>query len=106
MTLTRFVLARQRAHPEASGDFTQLVSAIATACKAISAAVRKAGLVGLFGLQGGAANASGDAQKKLDVIANDIVGRERRGERRASAAASAARALRERCASAARAPRG
>jgi len=84
MTLTRFVLARQRAHPEASGDFTQLVSAIATACKAISAAVRKAGLVGLFGLQGGAANASGDAQKKLDVIANDIVRRARRAESGAS----------------------
>ena len=44
MTLTRFLLAEQRKHPSASGDLTQLMNAISTAVKAISTAVRKAGI--------------------------------------------------------------
>ena len=47
MTLTRFVLAEQRKCPEATGDLTQLVNSISTAVKAISSAVRKAGIAKL-----------------------------------------------------------
>ena len=73
-TLTRFILQRQRAHPEASGDFTLVLTALATAFKAISSAVRRAGLLSLLGAQrGGGANASGDVQKKLDVLSNEIM---------------------------------
>merc|ERR1719326_770081 len=41
------------------------------ACKATSRACAKAGIADLFGLAG-EQNASGDDQKKLDVLSNDI----------------------------------
>ena len=48
MTLTRFLLAEQRKFPEATGDLTQLMTAILTAVKAISSAVRRAGFSQLY----------------------------------------------------------
>jgi fructose-1,6-bisphosphatase I len=71
MTLTRFLLAEQRKHPEATGDLTQLMTAILTAVKAISSAVRKAGMFGLYGMAG-QTNTTGDDVKKLDVLSNDL----------------------------------
>jgi fructose-1,6-bisphosphatase I len=47
MTMTRYVLAEQRKHPHATGDLTQLLNAILTAVKAVSSAVRKAGMASL-----------------------------------------------------------
>lgn len=47
MTMTRFLLAEQRKHVGASGDLTQLINAILVAVKAISSAVRKAGIARL-----------------------------------------------------------
>ncbi|PIO67420.1 hypothetical protein TELCIR_10832 [Teladorsagia circumcincta] len=47
MTLQRFVLAEQKNHPEASGDFTNLLTSLLTAVKAISSATQKAGLAQL-----------------------------------------------------------
>lgn len=47
MTLQRFVLAEQRNHPEASGDFTNLLTSLLTAVKAIASATQKAGLAQL-----------------------------------------------------------
>ena len=47
MTLTRFVLNEQRKIPGASGDLTQLLNAICCAIKAVSSAVRKAGMAQL-----------------------------------------------------------
>lgn len=47
MTLTRFVLAEQKNHPSASGDLSQLLTCIQTAIKAVSSAVRKAGIAQL-----------------------------------------------------------
>lgn len=44
MTLTRFVLTEQKKHPEATGILSQLLNAILTSIKAVSAAVRRAGL--------------------------------------------------------------
>lgn len=44
ITLTRFVLAEQRKIPSATGDLTQLLNSIQTAVKAVSSAVRKAGI--------------------------------------------------------------
>lgn len=70
ITLTRFILTEQRKHPAASGDFTLLMSSIALACKATAVAVKKAGLAGLYGIEG-VVNVQGESQKKLDVIAND-----------------------------------
>ena len=47
MTLTRFVLAEQRKIPGATGELTQLLTAIQTSVKAVSSAVRKAGIAKL-----------------------------------------------------------
>ncbi|XP_023226853.1 fructose-1,6-bisphosphatase 1-like isoform X1 [Centruroides sculpturatus] len=71
MTLTRFVLAEQRKIPGATGDFTQLLSTILTAVKAVSTAVRKAGIAKLYGIAG-QTNVQGEEVKKLDVLANDL----------------------------------
>lgn len=47
MTLTRFVMAEQRNVPGATGELTQLLNALQTSVKAVSSAVRKAGIAKL-----------------------------------------------------------
>ncbi|KAK2705600.1 hypothetical protein QYM36_015853 [Artemia franciscana] len=47
MTLTRYILEEQRKHKTATGDLTQLLTAIQAAVKAVSSAVRKAGIAKL-----------------------------------------------------------
>ncbi len=69
VTLTRFILEEQRRHPEAAGDLTIIMTSIQTACKVIASAVRKAGIAGLYGMEG-AVNVQGEDVKKLDVVAN------------------------------------
>lgn len=83
MTLGRWILGVQKKYPDAKGDLTQLLFSITTACKTISMAVRRAGIVKMyifyksislkfsFGLSG-TTNTTGDSQKKLDVIANEL----------------------------------
>jgi len=71
MTLTRFLLAEQRRYPSATGDLTQLMTAIMTAVKAISSAVRRAGIAQLYGISGNT-NVQGEEVKKLDVLSNDL----------------------------------
>ncbi|ESN95315.1 hypothetical protein HELRODRAFT_114723 [Helobdella robusta] len=71
MTLTRFLLAEQRKHPSATGDLTQLINAILTAIKAISSAVRRAGIAQLYGITGNS-NVQGEEVKKLDVLSNEL----------------------------------
>ncbi|OWF39037.1 fructose-1,6-bisphosphatase 1-like isoform X2 [Mizuhopecten yessoensis] len=71
ITLTRYVLAEQKKHPDATGDFTQLINFIQTAVKAVSSAVRKAGIHKLYGISG-STNVTGDEVKKLDVLSNDL----------------------------------
>jgi fructose-1,6-bisphosphatase I len=46
------------------------MNSISLACKIIASAVRKAGIAGLYGLDG-STNSTGDDVKKLDIIAND-----------------------------------
>lgn len=72
MTLTRWILAEQKKYaPTGSGDFTQLLSSLQTAVKAVSAAVRRAGISGMFGVAGNV-NVQGEEVKKLDVLANEL----------------------------------
>jgi len=71
ITLTRYILTEQKKHVEATGDLSLILSAIATACKTITAAVRRVGLVGLLGMHG-SINTSGDDVKKLDILSNEI----------------------------------
>jgi len=71
MTLTRFVLQEQQKFKHATGDLSQLLNSIQTACKAISSAVRKAGIAQLYGIAG-ETNVQGEVVKKLDVLSNDM----------------------------------
>lgn len=70
ITLTRFLLAEsKRLH--STGDFALLLNSIQLAVKVIAAATHKAGIANLYGLAGNE-NSSGDEQKKLDVLSNDV----------------------------------
>lgn len=71
ITLTRFVMEEGR-KAKGTGELTQLLNSICTAVKAISSAVRKAGLANLYGIAG-STNVTGDQVKKLDVLSNDMV---------------------------------
>ncbi|KAM7323073.1 hypothetical protein ACRRTK_018578 [Alexandromys fortis] len=70
-TLTRFVMEEGR-KAGGTGEMTQLLNSLCTAVKAISSAVRKAGIAQLFGIAG-STNVTGDQVKKLDVLSNDLV---------------------------------
>ncbi|HHQ43000.1 MAG TPA: class 1 fructose-bisphosphatase [Chromatiales bacterium] len=71
-SLTQFIIEEQRRIPGATGDFTSLLNDIVTACKVIANAVSKGGLIGVLGTAG-SENVQGETQKKLDVIANDVL---------------------------------
>ncbi|KYN37751.1 Fructose-1,6-bisphosphatase 1 [Trachymyrmex septentrionalis] len=71
MTLTRFMLAEQRKAPTATGDLTQLLNSIQTAIKAVSSAVRKAGIANMYGIAGNT-NIQGEEVKKLDILSNEL----------------------------------
>lgn len=74
ITLTRFLLQERSQFKEATGSFAMLLQSVALACKVISNATRKAGLSNLFGAAANQTqNTSGDQQKKLDVLANDVM---------------------------------
>ncbi|XP_040844807.1 fructose-1,6-bisphosphatase 1 [Ochotona curzoniae] len=70
-TLTRFVMEEGR-KAGGTGEMTQLLNSLCTAVKAISSAVRKAGIAHLYGIAG-STNVTGDQVKKLDVLSNDLV---------------------------------
>ena len=70
ITLTRHILAAQSKVPEATGELTILMASIQLACKVISTAVRKAGISGLYGLEG-SVNVQGEEVKKLDILSHD-----------------------------------
>ncbi|XP_020827372.1 fructose-1,6-bisphosphatase isozyme 2 [Phascolarctos cinereus] len=70
-TLTRFVMEKGR-QAKGTGELTQLLNSMLTAIKAISSAVRKAGLAHLYGIAG-TLNVTGDEVKKLDVLSNSLV---------------------------------
>ncbi|XP_072038306.1 fructose-1,6-bisphosphatase 1-like [Amphiura filiformis] len=71
MTLTRFMLEEQTRCEGATGEMTQLLNSLVTAIKAIANAVKRAGIAKLMGIAG-STNTTGDEQKKLDVLSNDL----------------------------------
>ncbi len=71
-TLTQFIIEEQRRIPGATGDFTSLLNDILTACKKISCAVNRGGLIGILG-SAESENVQGETQKKLDIISNDVM---------------------------------
>src|SRR5438105_14459124 len=71
ITLTQFLVGRQQQNL-INADLRLLLETIARACKAISTRVNKGALAdGLGGA--GTDNAQGEAQKKLDVLSNEIL---------------------------------
>lgn len=71
MTLTRWLLAEEKKQPEDSADLTQLISAILTAVKSISSAVRRSGISHMFGIAG-STNIQAQLMSKLNDISNDL----------------------------------
>ena len=71
ISLTRFLIEEQRAG-RINPDLRLLIEVVARACKTISIAVGKGALGGVLG-EAGTGNIQGEAQKKLDVIANDVL---------------------------------
>ena len=71
VTLTQFLIEQQRAG-RVSADLRLLLEVVARAVKAISVNVSKGALAGVLG-EAGTDNVQGEAQKKLDVIANEIL---------------------------------
>ena len=71
-TLERFILDSERAHPDATGELTNLLYDIALAAKLIGAQIRRAGLVNILGAAG-TINVQDEEQQKLDVYANETM---------------------------------
>lgn len=72
ITLTQFLIEEQRAHGSIEPDLRLLLEVVARACKRISIAVGKGALGGVLG-DAGTQNVQDEAQKKLDVLSNDIL---------------------------------
>lgn len=70
-TLGEFIIDKQDDFQYSSGELSRLLSAIRLASKVVNREVNKAGIADITGAFG-AVNVQGEAQQKLDVIANDI----------------------------------
>lgn len=72
MTLVRHIIAEEHRHTGTTGEFSALLEQVAFAGKLLAREINRAALAGQLGTVG-RENATGDAQKKLDVIGNDIM---------------------------------
>jgi fructose-1,6-bisphosphatase I len=72
ITLDRFILEEQQTSPGATGELSLLLMRFGVAAKRIASALSRAGLTGALGAAG-SSNVSGEDQKKLDVVANEIL---------------------------------
>ncbi|MFV8280726.1 class 1 fructose-bisphosphatase [Christiangramia marina] len=70
-TLGEFIIENQKDFPYAKGELSALLSSIKLAGKLVNQQINKAGLAEILG-KIGKQNVQGEAQAKLDVIANDI----------------------------------
>jgi len=71
-TLARYLTEEQRNKGVITADLKFLIEIVSRACQAISVAIGKGGLGGVLG-EAGSDNVQGEAQKKLDVLSNDIL---------------------------------
>lgn len=72
ITLSRYLIEKQREQQWIQSDLRLLVEVVARACKAISIAIGKGALADVLG-GAGSDNIQGEAQKKLDVLSNEIL---------------------------------
>ncbi len=74
VTFTQFIQEEENRHPNATGDFSWLMSGVALATRMIGSYIRRAGLIDVWGDQG-TTNVQGETVKKLDIMANDALKR-------------------------------
>ena len=72
ISLTRYLVEKQRVDGHIPAQLRLLIEVVARACKRISFAVNKGALGDVLGTAG-SENVQGEVQKKLDVIANDVL---------------------------------
>ena len=72
VTLDRFILEEQQSFPGATGELSLLLMRFGVAGKRIADALARAGLTQQLGAAGHQ-NVQGEEQKKLDVLANEIL---------------------------------
>ena len=71
-TLARYLTEEQHNRGVITADLKFLIEIVSRACQAISIAIGKGGLGGVLG-EAGSDNVQGEAQKKLDVLSNEIL---------------------------------
>jgi len=72
ISLTRYLVEQQRSEGHIPPELRLLLEVVARACKSISQAVNKGALGGVLGTAG-SENVQGEVQKKLDIIANEVL---------------------------------
>ena len=72
ISLTRYLVEQQRIHGLIPGQLRLLLEVVARACKLISQAVNKGAVGDILGTAG-SENVQGEMQKKLDIIANEVL---------------------------------
>jgi len=72
VSLTQYLVEQQREHGRIPGQLRLLIEVVARACKRIAIAVNKGALGDVLGTAG-TDNVQGEAQKKLDVISNEVL---------------------------------
>ncbi len=78
-TIEQFIIEQQRKFPHSTGAFSRLLRDISVAAKIINRDMRRAGLVGVFGVTG-EINVQGETQQKMDALAHtELVRALRRG---------------------------
>ena len=69
-TLGEFIVENQKDFPFATGELSQLLTSIRLAAKVVNREINKAGLADILGAIG-SENVQGEAQQKLDIMANE-----------------------------------
>ena len=72
ISLTRYLVEQQRVDGHIPSQLRLLLEVVARACKSISQAVNKGALGGVLG-SAHSENVQGEIQKKLDIIANEVL---------------------------------
>ncbi|WP_213957093.1 MULTISPECIES: class 1 fructose-bisphosphatase [unclassified Variovorax] len=72
ISLTRYLVEQQRIDDKIPAQLRLLLEVVARACKSISQAVNKGALGGVLGTAE-SENVQGEIQKKLDIIANEVL---------------------------------
>jgi fructose-1,6-bisphosphatase I len=75
ISLSRYLIEKQRSTGHIPAQLRLLIEVVARACKGISQAVSKGALGGENSVMGsaGSENVQGEVQKKLDIIANEVL---------------------------------